>query len=83
VALKTGREDIALYLLDEGFGIDGEAMLAMCSHSPALTKIVIEEGKWDINQPVSETLPPILAYAPPLSPQVYIVIMPAKPNPGA
>jgi hypothetical protein len=71
MALKMGREDIATYFLDNGFGVDGEAMLAMCVRSTALFKRVIEEGRWDINRAVSETLPPILAYVSPLLLQVH------------
>ncbi|KAF1957042.1 ankyrin [Byssothecium circinans] len=61
VAVEIGREDIARYLLNEGFSIDGEAILAMSANTE-LVKMVIEQGKWEINQPTSETTPPILGF---------------------
>ena len=59
-ALEKNREDLAGYLLDQGFSIDGEAMLAMCRTSPGLAKRVIEQGKWEINRPIGVVMPPIL-----------------------
>ncbi|PVH96457.1 ankyrin [Periconia macrospinosa] len=81
IVLEKNREDIARYLIDQGFSVNGDGIHEMCKKSPELVKQVIEQGKWDINQPISETLPPILASFP-TNPEMiqYLLVHGANPN---